>query len=127
MTSGKIKTYILLSILSVLAVVNVSCVEEEVYYFNDPIWGSWILAYDNYGPVSPDYAEVYYFGSDGYGYLDWYDEWGTRYVDDFSWTVNGDHLDIFYVDGSYEYYNYYFRNGNLVLDDGYNYFEYRRY
>ena len=123
---GKFKTYILFSIFALLAAANTSCI-EEVNIYQDPLWGSWILTYDDYGPVEPYYAEIFYFGSDGYGTLNWVDEWGREYVDDFQWSASSRNIDIFYYNGNYEYYDYYFRNGNLVLDDGYHYREYRRY
>lgn len=126
MISPKFKTYILLAIFSVLSMINVSCVDEH-YYYRDPLWGSWILVYDDYGLVDPNYAEIFCFESSGYGTLDWIDNWGRNHVDDFTWSARGSNLDIYYYDGDYEYYNFYFSNGNLVLDDGYHYREYRRY
>ena len=75
---GKFKTYILFSIFALLAAANTSCI-EEVNIYQDPLWGSWILTYDDYGPVDPYYAEIFYFGSDGYGTLNWVDEWGREY------------------------------------------------
>lgn len=126
--TAKLKSYILLSIVSILSIVTFSSCEE--YYYNDPLVGSWIHSYDEFGYIDPGYADVYYFGADGYGHLDWYDEWGYNHVDDFRWSSHGDYLDIHYFNGSSEFYNFYFRNGDLVLWDGYDpnrYWGFRRY
>ena len=124
-TVEKFKTYILFTVLSLMAIASTSCMNEDPY--QDPLWGSWILVDDGYGWVDPNYAEIFYFGSNGYGSLDWYDEWGYNYIDDFSWSANGSRLDIFYYDGSYGGYDFRFRNGNLQLYDGYSWRIYQRY
>ena len=126
--TAKLKSHIILSVLAILSLVALSSCED--YYYHDPLTGSWIYSYDEYGYVDSRYADVYYFGADGYGYLDWYDEWGYNHVDDFSWSSHGDYLDIYYFNGSSEYYCFYFRNGDLVLWDGYDpyhYWGFRRY
>ena len=123
--TAKLKSHIILSVLAILSLVALSSCED--YYYHDPLTGSWIYSYDEYGYVDSRYADVYYFGADGYGSLDWFDEWGRNYVDDFSWSGGPDFIDIYYYNGGAESYYFYFHNGNLILWDGYNSFRYREY
>ncbi len=125
MDSKNFKIYALATIMAVMALVGTSCTYEHDY--SDPLWGEWILAYDEVGAIDPYYAEIYNFRPNGTGYLDWVDDWGRHYVDDFTWSARGEYLDIYYYNGSSEYYCFYFRNGNLVLWDGYNPYRYREY
>ena len=117
MKKNKISGFFGLMLL-LAALLSVTSCTEDHYDYPHPLEGCWRADYTDQGQIYYEDAEYFTFYSDGYGLLEYPDDWGYTVAVRFSWeTYGGNKLDIYYEDGLVDYYYFRFFRGYLELSD----------
>lgn len=112
------KLLLMVAVILLVSTVFTSCDDDDPYYSNSPLVGSWTLVSDNNGPVGYYDQSQFDFYSDGSGWLGQYDNKGIWRTYSLTWNQTGSTLYI-YPDQWAETWTYTWRlqGGYLYLYD----------